>query len=117
VVYSITGQVYTMGQCLKVYICGLQYYRTGLHYGTMFECVYLWFTVLQDRFTLWDKVKRCIFAVYNITGQVYTMGQCLNVYICGLQYNRTCLHYGTKFKGVYLWFTVLQDRFTLWDKV
>jgi len=96
-VYSITGQVYTMGQSLKVYICGLQYYRTGLHYGTQFRDVYL--------------------LVYSITGQVYTMGQSLKVYIGGLQYNRTCLHYGTKFKGVYLWFTVLQDRFTLWDNV
>ena len=52
----LQGKVYTMGQSLKVYICGLQYYRTGLHYGTTFKGVYLWFTVLQDRFTLWDNV-------------------------------------------------------------
>jgi len=55
--------------------------------------------------------------VYSITGHVYTMGQSLKVYICGLQYNRTGIHYGTKFKGVYLRFTILQDRFTLWDNV
>jgi len=59
----------------------------------------------------------CIFVVDSITGQVYTMGQCLKVYMCGLQYYMTGLHYVTKFKGVYLWFTVLHDRFTIWDKV
>ena len=96
-VYSITGHVYTMGQSLKVYIGGLQYNRTGLHYGTKFKGVYL--------------------LVYSITGQVCTIGQSLKVYICGLKYYMTDLHYGTKLKGVYLWIKVLHDRFTLWDKV
>ena len=58
-VYSITGHVYTMGQ--------------------KFKGLYLWFTVLQDRFTLWDNVKRCIFVVYSITGQVYTMSMVVRI--------------------------------------
>jgi len=62
-VYSITGQVYTMGQSLKVYNVGLQYYRTGSHYGTKFKGGYL--------------------LVYSITGQVHTMGQSLKVDSCG----------------------------------
>jgi len=63
-----------------MYNVGLQYYRTGLHYVTKFKGVYL--------------------LIYSITGQLYTMGQSLEVYNVGLQYYRTGLHYGTKFKGV-----------------